>query len=109
MKDQKINKNYRVNTKNYDEYLIDDENEDMNFQNKNFKIKKVIKIKNEGNLPVKINKINIDNVECESFGIKILDCGMITLRSGESKNLEVLIKPDFNFYYIEKEIVFFTP
>ena len=77
-------------------------------ENEDFIITKTIKLKNTGTLPVLVGKINVDNVECENYGIKISDCSAITLKPGEATFLDITIKPDFNFYHIEKEIVFIT-
>ena len=86
----------------------------------NYVVKKIM-LNNKGNLSLKILRILIDGNECESYGIKILNCNkkglenidthkdeLIILRSNEQIILDIQIKPDFNFYYMSKRIKFIT-
>ena len=74
----------------------------------NNEIKKVIKIKNNGNLPVNVSNTTVKDSGCESYGIRLSNCNSFSLNPNESMKLIVSITPDFNFYFIEKEILFKT-
>jgi hypothetical protein len=71
-------------------------------------IVKKIKMKNVGNLPFRINNITIENQGCEAFGLKILDCESVELGSEESREIRVSVQPDYDFYFIEKDILIYT-
>lgn len=94
------------NKKEIDENIIQNMDWRALLRIKDLELIKTIKIKNEGDLPIKILNIAINNQECEAFGIKILDCSGIVLKSMESNLLNFSIKPDFNFYYLEKDVTF---
>ncbi len=74
----------------------------------NNEIKKVIKIKNTGNLPVNVSNSTVKDSGCESYGIRLSNCNSFSLNPNESMKFIVTITPDFNFYYLEKEILFKT-
>lgn len=115
-----------IEEKIYDRMIVDiDDMDKLPNYNENKGLIKKIMIKNTGNLMLKIYQITIDSQECESYGIKILDCvpsskdstldqkekntkNFAMLRDGESKIIEILLKPDFNFYYLEKQLFFKT-
>lgn len=71
-------------------------------------ITKTLVLKNTGNLPVKIANISIDNSSCEANGIKLHKCETINLKPDETFKMQISVKPDFNFYFIEKDIIFQT-
>jgi len=77
-------------------------------ENSNGEITKEIKVKNTGNLPVKVNNITIKDSSCEGYGIKLSKCDGFLLKPEEHINFSISIFPDFNFYYLEKEILFET-
>lgn len=78
------------------------------FEKENNEIKRVIKIKNTGNLPVKVQNITVKDSGCEGYGIKLSRCAGFLLNPNDSIQLTISITPDFNFYYLEKEILFET-
>ena len=69
---------------------------------------KTIKLKNTGNLPLKIYNISIENLGCNGHGISLSMCTEIILNPKEFVNLNFTIKPNFNFYLTEKNIIFHT-
>jgi hypothetical protein len=77
-------------------------------ESNNGEIVKEIKIKNTGNLPVKVSNLTIKDASCEGYGIKLSKCDGFLLNPQEHINLAISIFPDFNFYYSEKEILFET-
>jgi hypothetical protein len=77
-------------------------------ESNNDKIYKNITLKNSGNLPLKIYNISIENAGCEGFGISLSRCSEISLYPQQSINLEFAITPNFNFYLLEKNIIFHT-
>ena len=87
---------------------IDSHTSLQQIEKNNDKIVKTIKLKNSGNLPLKIYNISIENLGCEAFGISLSKCNEINLAPKESVFLNFTIKPNFNFYFIEKNIVFYT-
>lgn len=111
------------NMKKINDKLIVDINSELFENSKNEIIYKRIILKNTGNMILKIIKILIDDAECENYGIKIINCKSIgideisnqnketifVLRPYEEKELNLRIKPDFNFYLIERKINFITP
>jgi hypothetical protein len=76
--------------------------------NANEVITKTLLLKNTGNLPVKIANISIENSSCEANGIKLHKCEAIHLKPEETFKMQISVKPDFNFYFIEKDIIFET-
>ena len=71
-------------------------------------VTKTIKVKNTGNLALKVKNISIENFGCEAYGIKLNPCVGFNLEPEQYVKLNITIKPDFNFYFIEKNIVFIT-
>jgi len=97
----------QIKEKKFDELILNiDSLEEI--ENGNGEIRKEIKVQNTGNLPAKINNITVKDSGCEGYGIKLSRCDGFLLNPDESMNLEISIKPDFNFYYLEKEILFET-
>lgn len=90
------------------EKLIININSLDDIDNENNEIKKVIKIKNTGNLAVNVSNTTVKDSGCEGYGIRLSNCNAFSLKPNESMNFIVTIIPDFNFYYLEKEILFKT-
>ena len=87
---------------------IDTHSSMTQLEQNNHLIIKEIKIKNSGSLPVKIYNISIENAGCEGYGISLSNCSEINLDPKESVNLRFTIKPNYNFYLMEKNIIFHT-
>jgi hypothetical protein len=85
--------------KQIDKLVINIDSFESNF------IRKNIIMKNVGNLPYRINNITLENSGCEGFGIKINNCNGMTLKPEDSEIITISIEPDYNFYYIEKDII----
>ena len=86
-----------------------DANTSLNiFEKNNDVFIKTIKLMNSGNLPIKIHNISIENMGCEAYGILLSKCSEITLDPKQSMSLNFTIRPNFNFFLMERNIVFYT-
>jgi len=110
LQSNKITKEQDNNEKIYEEEKIDKLIIDINsldeIEENNGDIMKEIKIKNTGNLPVKVFNVTLKDSGCNGYGIKLSSCDGFLLQPGKHVNLTISLTPDFNFYYMEKEILF---
>jgi hypothetical protein len=74
----------------------------------NENITRIITLTNVGNLNMEIKNISIENFGCEAYGIKILQCEEFNIKPGENIDIDIMIKPNFNFYTSEKNILFYS-
>ncbi len=65
-------------------------------------------LKNDGNLPLHIMGISIQNLGCEGYGLFIEGCGEFELESNQEKDLEIKFIPDLSLSYFIRTIVIST-
>jgi len=104
--EKNIEKNRSPNEEKIDKLIININS--LDDIDENNEIRKVIKIKNTGNLPVNVSNTTVKDSGCEGYGMRLSNCNAFSLKPSESMKFIVTIIPDFNFYYLEKEILFKT-
>ncbi|XP_071402504.1 transmembrane protein 131-like isoform X2 [Centroberyx affinis] len=70
----------------------------------NFTLRRSFKIENTGQLPVKIQSIEINGRSCEGFGFKVLNCQEFTLKPNTSRDMVILFTPDFTASRVIREL-----
>ena len=77
----------------------------MKFQNN---IIRTITINNSGNLPLVIKNVTIDNNECQTDDLKIIQCKEFLLDTGESIDINMEISINFGNYITNRVVTFNT-
>ena len=102
-------RNKKMRLINNSKLIIDIDKDVFEYEMENNEnITRIITLTNVGNLNMEIKNISIENSGCEAFGIKILQCEEFNLKPGENIDIDIMIKPNFNFYTREKNIVFYS-
>lgn len=70
-------------------------------------VKRVFELKNNGNLPIKVNSISVDKQGCVFNGFKIVNCNPFELGPGHTYRLEVMLLNTYDFQTDFKREVFF--
>ena len=105
-------KNPKIKLENESKVLINiDKNVFLNEikNNNNYNnLSRTITLRNSGKMKMKINKISIENLGCEGYGMKILQCEQFSLRPAENIDIDIIISPNFNLFMIERKIFFYS-
>ena len=70
-------------------------------------IKRIFELKNNGNLPIKVNSISVDKQGCTFNGFKIINCMAFELPPGQTHRLEVMLLNTYDFQSEFKREVYF--
>ena len=102
-------RNKKMRLINNSKLIIDIDKDVFEYEMENNEnITRIITLTNVGNLNMEIKNISIENFGCEAYGIKILQCEEFNLKPGENIDIDIMIKPNFNFYTREKNILFYS-
>lgn len=67
-----------------------------------YSIKRTFTAKNAGETPVHVNGFRIDDMNCEGYGYRILDCEPFDLAPNASKKIGIAFSPDFTLAVVRK-------
>lgn len=60
--------------------------------------------KNNGEVPIELRTLRIDNLPCEGYGYRITDCAPFELAPNGSKKIEISFTPDFTLAMVKKTL-----
>ena len=72
------------------------------------KITRFFVLKNIGNLPMRINKISIQNSGCSGFGFHILNCQGFLVSPKEEYILKISFIPEYSHKFTKKKLFLFA-
>lgn len=61
-------------------------------------------LKNDGNLPLQVTGISIQNSGCEGYGFRVEDCNEFTLEPNQEHELEITFIPDMSLTYFTRTL-----
>ncbi|XP_055639721.1 transmembrane protein 131 homolog isoform X2 [Toxorhynchites rutilus septentrionalis] len=64
--------------------------------------------RNYGEVPITISGIRVEDILCEGYGFKILDCSPFELLPNASKKIEIAFSPDFTLARVTRTLNFDT-
>lgn len=64
--------------------------------------------RNYGEVPIAISGIRVEDILCEGYGFKILDCSPFELLPNASKKIEIAFSPDFTLARVTRTLNFDT-
>jgi len=74
----------------------------------NFTVKRSFTLRNTGELPFYVHGYNINNVPCQGYGFRILDCAGYEMMPNTSKKIDIAFTPDFTMSRIQRTLTIFT-
>lgn len=64
--------------------------------------------RNYGEVPITIAGIRVEDILCEGYGFKVLDCSPFELQPNASKKIEIAFSPDFTLARVTRTLNFDT-
>lgn len=64
--------------------------------------------RNYGEVPITISGIRVEDILCEGYGFKVLDCSPFELQPNASKKIEIAFSPDFTLARVTRTLNFDT-
>ncbi|XP_053694779.1 transmembrane protein 131 homolog [Sabethes cyaneus] len=64
--------------------------------------------RNSGEVPIAVSGIRVEEIFCEGFGFKVLDCAPFELQPNASKKIEIAFSPDFTLARVTRTLNFDT-
>ncbi|XP_058814919.1 transmembrane protein 131 homolog [Topomyia yanbarensis] len=64
--------------------------------------------KNYGEVPIAVSGIRVEDILCEGYGFKVLDCSPFELQPNASKKIEIAFSPDFTLARVTRTLNFDT-
>lgn len=64
--------------------------------------------RNYGEVPIAISGIRVEDILCEGYGFKVLDCAPFELQPNASKKIEIAFSPDFTLARVTRTLNFDT-
>ncbi|XP_045617513.2 transmembrane protein 131 isoform X2 [Procambarus clarkii] len=74
----------------------------------NFTVKRSFMARNTGELPVQVWGFNINDLPCEGYGFKVLNCEGFQLAPNGSHKVDIAFTPDFTLSKIQQRLVIHT-
>ena len=70
--------------------------------------KRKFTLKNDGNLPIHVTGISIQNLGCTGYGFAIENCRAFNLEPGHEQELEITFTPDMSLTYFTRTLILYT-
>lgn len=70
--------------------------------------KRKFTLKNDGNLPIHVTAISIQNLGCSGYGFSIENCRGFNLEPGHEQDLEIVLTPDMSLTYFTRTLILYT-
>nr|XP_029708989.1 LOW QUALITY PROTEIN: transmembrane protein 131 homolog [Aedes albopictus] len=64
--------------------------------------------RNYGEIDIKVAGIRVEDILCEGYGFKVLDCAPFVLEPNSSKKIEIAFSPDFTLARVTRTLIFDT-
>ncbi|XP_055544320.1 transmembrane protein 131 homolog [Wyeomyia smithii] len=64
--------------------------------------------RNYGEVPIAVSAIRVEDILCEGYGFKVLDCAPFELQPNASKKIEIAFSPDFTLARVTRTLNFDT-
>ncbi|XP_034937146.1 transmembrane protein 131 [Chelonus insularis] len=74
----------------------------------NLTVKRSFTARNTGELPIDVYGFYINDLHCEGYGFKVLNCGSFKLNPNATKKIEIAFTPDFTLSRIERKLLILT-
>ncbi|XP_066949004.1 transmembrane protein 131 isoform X11 [Macrobrachium rosenbergii] len=74
----------------------------------NFTVKRSFTARNTGELPVQVWGFNINDLPCEGYGFKVLNCEGFELAPNASHKVDIAFTPDFTLSKVQQRLVIHT-
>ncbi|GFN80733.1 transmembrane protein 131-like isoform x2 [Plakobranchus ocellatus] len=74
----------------------------------NFTVRRPFTLRNSGELPFYIHGFSINNLPCEGYGFKVLDCSGFEMAPNSSKKINIAFTPDFTMSQIQRMLTIHT-
>ncbi|XP_052793068.1 transmembrane protein 131-like isoform X2 [Mya arenaria] len=74
----------------------------------NFTVKRSFTLRNTGELPFYVHGYNINNVQCEGYGFRVLDCTGYEMKPNSSRKIDIAFTPDFTMSRVQRTLTIFT-
>ncbi|XP_042211085.1 transmembrane protein 131-like isoform X2 [Homarus americanus] len=74
----------------------------------NFTVKRSFMARNTGELPVQVWGFNINDLPCEGYGFKVLNCEGFQLAPNGSHKVDIAFTPDFTLSKIQQRLIIHT-
>lgn len=71
-------------------------------------VKRSFTARNTGELPIEIYGFYINNLPCEGYGFKVLDCAPFRLNPNTTKRIEIAFTPDLTLSRVERKLQVLT-
>ncbi|CAG5136465.1 unnamed protein product, partial [Candidula unifasciata] len=74
----------------------------------NFTVRRPFTLRNTGELPFYIHGFSINELPCEGYGFKVLDCSGFELPPNSSRKINIAFTPDFTMSQIQRMLTIHT-
>ncbi|XP_045478910.1 transmembrane protein 131 isoform X2 [Harmonia axyridis] len=81
------------------------DNRHFRYQNPNIAIKRSFTARNTGEIPIVIRSFYINDVLCEGYGFKVLNCMPFVLPANGTKKIDIEFTPDFTLAKVLRSLV----
>lgn len=74
----------------------------------NFTVKRTFVARNTGVIPVKVTRFFINNIECEGYGFRVLNCESFELLPNGTHKVDIAFTPDFTLTKVQRLLILET-
>ncbi|XP_070552188.1 transmembrane protein 131-like isoform X2 [Ptychodera flava] len=74
----------------------------------NFTVKRTFTTKNVGQLPIHIKSFEVNGLECEGYGFKVLNCKPYIVKPNQTYKVDIAFTPDFTLSRVTRQLKFIT-
>ncbi|RUS80317.1 hypothetical protein EGW08_011918, partial [Elysia chlorotica] len=74
----------------------------------NFTVRRPFTLRNSGELPFYVHSFSINDLSCEGYGFKVLDCSGFEMAPNSSKKINIAFTPDFTMSQIQRMLTIHT-
>ncbi|XP_005095325.1 transmembrane protein 131 isoform X2 [Aplysia californica] len=74
----------------------------------NFTVRRPFTLRNSGELPFYIHGFSINDLPCEGYGFKVLDCSGFEMPPNSSRKINIAFTPDFTMSQIQRSLTIHT-
>ncbi|KAK4301005.1 hypothetical protein Pmani_026827 [Petrolisthes manimaculis] len=85
-----------------------DSSKSSKYYQPNFTVKRSFQARNTGELPVEVWGFSINELPCEGYGFKVLDCEGFQLAPNGSHKVDIAFTPDFTLSKIQQRLIIHT-
>ncbi|XP_076041632.1 transmembrane protein 131 isoform X2 [Oratosquilla oratoria] len=85
-----------------------DNSKSSKYYQPNFTVKRSFTARNTGELPVHISGFNINDIPCEGYGFKVLNCQAFDLAPNDSRKVDIAFTPDFTLSKVQQQLIIHT-